>query len=109
MDRTIHDFDLSGLRTLYKTNSSARHVLESFAGRINNWSSTTVSSLESYFKLTGLKISRKEIRLMFMEFEKFKCGRFIIGKVSGNRNFQSRFIWTVPMTRVGRLALDKRN
>ena len=109
MDPTIRDFDLSGLRTLYKTSSSARHVLESFAGRINNWSITTVSSLESYFKLTGLKISRKEIKLVFMEFEKFNCGQFIIGNVSGNRNFQTRFVWTVPMTKVGRLALDKRN
>jgi len=106
---TIKNFDLSGLRTLYKTNSSARHILESFAGRTNNWSSTTVSSLESYFKLTGLKISRKEIKLVFMELEKFNCAQFITGKVSGNRNFQTRLVWIVPMTTVGRLALDKKN
>jgi hypothetical protein len=106
---TIQDCDLSGLRVLYKTNSSVRHVLESFAWRINNWTITTVSSLESYFNLTGLKISRKKIKLVFREFEKFNCERFIIGKVSGNRNFQTRFVWRVPMTRVGRLALDKKN
>ena len=109
MENSIIDFDLSGLRGFYKSNATARHILESLAARTNNWKMTTVSSLFSYFKLTGVDISRQEIVSTFREFERFKCGKFMIGKIRGNRNFQSRFLWDFPLATVGRLALNKKN
>ena len=88
----LHTIDVNGLRNFYKYDSAARLILESLAGRQNNWKMTTVSSLVSVLTLAGNDISRKQTVNVFREFQRFNCGEFVIGKMRGNRNFQSRFI-----------------
>ena len=103
------NIDVSGLRGFYKSDATARHILESLAARRNNWRMTTVTSLFSIFRLAPFDISRKEILTAFRQFEKFNCGDLIIGKVNGNRNFQSRIVWKVPPPIVGKIAMDKKS
>lgn len=45
----------------------------------------------------------------FKELGKLNCGQFVPGKVAGDRNFQSRFLWSVPPGIVGRIAMDKKS
>lgn len=96
--------DASGLRDLYKSNSSARKVLNSFASRQNRWRMTTVSSLHSYLTLSGFDISREDIIKTFRELQRLNCGELTLGNRKGNRNFQTRFIWRVDLVRVGKAA-----
>lgn len=98
------NLDVSGLRDLYKSNSSARMVLNSFASRQNRWRMTTVSSLHSYLTLSGFDISREDIIKTFRELQRFNFGEFTLGNRKGNRNYQTRFIWKVSLVRVGKLA-----
>jgi hypothetical protein len=108
MNRSIMDLDVSGLRNFYKSDATALHILESLAARQNNWKMTTVTSMASIFRLAGFDISRKDIVRAFRQFEKLNCGNFIIGNVKGNRNFQSRFLWKVPLALVGQIAMGKK-
>lgn len=109
MNNLIINIDVSGLRSLYKSDATARHILESLAERQNNWKMTTVSSFYSIFKLVGFDIPRKEIVRTSRELERLNCCEFVIGKVNGDRNFQSRIVWKVPPAIVGKLALDKKS
>lgn len=102
------NLDVSGLSSFYKSDATALHVFESLAARQNNWKMTTVTSLASIFRLAGFDISRKDIVRVFRELEKFNCGVFIIGNVRGNRNYQSRFLWTVPLALIGKIAMGKK-
>ena len=109
MNKSIMNLDVSGLRNFYKSDATARHILESLAERQNNWKTTTVSSFYSIFKLVGYHIPRKEIVRTARELAKLNCCDFVIGKVKGNRNFQSRMVWKVPPPIVGKLAMDKKS
>lgn len=109
LNNLIMKVDVSGLRAFYKLDRTGQHVLESFAIRRNNWKITTVSSLFSVFRLIGLEISRKEIVRVFKELERFNCGEFVLGKVAGDRNLQSRLVWRVPPGMVGKIAMDKKS
>ena len=109
LNTVILNLDVSGLRTFYKFDSTARHILESLAIRQNNWKTTTVSSLYSIFRSIGLVIPRQEIIRVFKEFGKFNCGKFVPGKVAGDRSLQSRFVWSVPPGIVGKIAMDKKS
>ncbi len=108
MNNSIMNLDVSGLRSFYKSDATALHIFESLAARQNNWKMTTVTSLVSIFGLAGFDISRKDIVRAFREFEKFNGGVFIIGEVEGNRNYQSRFLWKVPLALIGKIAMGKK-
>ena len=108
MNNSIINLDVSGLRSLYKSDATALHILESLGARQNNWKMTTVTSLDSIFRLAPFDISRKDIVRVFRQLEKFNCGYFIIGKTSGNRNYQSRIVWKVPPPIVGKIAMGKK-
>lgn len=101
--------DVSGLRNLYRSDSSAQLVLNSFASRQNKWSITTVSSLHAYLTLSGLIISREDIIKTLKELQNLNCGEFKLGKTKGNRNYQTRFIWKEDLVRVGKLAKAQSN
>ena len=107
-NNSITNLDVSGLRSFYKSDATALHIFESLAARQNNWKMTTVTSLASIFSLAGFDILRKDIVRVFRELEKFNCGVFIIGKIKGNRNYQSRFLWKVPPALIGRIAMGKK-
>jgi hypothetical protein len=64
--------------------------------------------LASIFRLAPFDISRKDIVRVFRQLEKFNCGHFIIGKISGNRNYQSRIVLKVPPPIVGKIAMAKK-
>jgi hypothetical protein len=98
--------NVSGLRNLYRSDSSARLVLNSLASRQNKWSMTTVSSLFSYLTLSGFNISRNDIINTFTELQRLNCGEFKLGNKTGNRNHQTRFIWKESLMRVGKLAKE---
>jgi hypothetical protein len=104
----LSNVDVNGLRRLYKSDSAARLVLDSFAARQKKMSLTTVGSLHSPLKLAGNDIERKDIVRIFKELERSNCGVYINGKVRGNRNHQSRFVWKVNLVSVGRAATDKK-
>lgn len=106
MENLLNKTDVGGLRYLYKTDAAARHILESFAKRQNNWRITTVTSVHSVFHLAGFDISRKDIIRTARELERFNFCEYVNGKVSGDRNSQSRIVWKVPPGTVGRLALS---
>ena len=108
INNSIMNLDVSGLRGFYKSDATALHVCESLAARQNIWKMTTVTSLVSILRLAGFDISRKDIVRVFRELEKFNCGDFMIGNVSGNRNYQSRFLWRVPLPRIGKIAMGKK-
>jgi hypothetical protein len=107
MENSIIRTDVAGLRYLYKTNAAARFILESLSKRRNNWKITTITSLFSVFQLAGLEISRKEIISTARELERMNFCEFILGKVAGNRNGQSRIVWKIPLGTVGRIAVSK--
>jgi hypothetical protein len=99
--------DVSGLKNLYQSSSSARMVLDSFAARQNDWGMTTVGSLHSYLTLSGFNISRKDIINTFTELQRLNCGEFKLGNRLGNRNYQTRIIWKVSLVLVGRIAKEQ--
>jgi hypothetical protein len=107
-NNSITNLDVSGLRSFYKSDATALHIFESLAARRNNWKMTTVTSLASIFNLAGFDILRKDILRVFRELEKFNCGVFIIGKIEGNRNYQSRFLWKVPPALIGSIAMGRK-
>jgi hypothetical protein len=107
MGYSINKTDVAGLRFLYKTDAAARYILESLAKRRNNWKITTISSLFSIFQLAGFEITRKDIIRTARELEKMNYCEFILGKVAGGRNEQSRIVWKIPPGNVGRIAVSK--
>lgn len=88
------------LQQLYRENKSARHVLDHFARRERNWSSTTVDRILANVLADGAQVSRADIIFVFKELETCGCGVFRTGR----KGFLSRFEWTVGMVSVGQAA-----
>ena len=90
--------DVKKLRSLYKDSPAARSVLDHFASRERNWSSTTVDRIQA--NLDDADISRADIIGVFKELEACGCGSF----KSGRKGWLSRFEWDVQMVSVGQAA-----
>jgi len=88
------------LQQLYRDNAAARHVLDHFASRERNWSTTTVDRILANVLSDGAQVSRADVIFVFKELEVCGCGIFRTGR----KGFLSRFEWTVGMVSVGQAA-----
>jgi hypothetical protein len=102
----IQNVDAAGLRKLYRSDQTARLVLDSFAARYNSARLTTVSSLMSLLTGAGFVVTRPDIIRVFKALQSLNCGDYIQGNVRGDRNKQSRFVWKVYIAGVGKIATD---
>lgn len=89
-----------GLQQLYRTNEHARTVLDHFASRQRNWSTTTVDRLLTILQAEGSAVSRGDLIAVLRSLDELGCGSF----VAGRRGHASRFEWRVRMVTVGRAA-----
>ena len=99
-DLTAAHVDKDALQELYRTDKTARDVLDHLARRERNWSEVTVDRLASNVWSEGSDASRPEIIQVLRTLEDVGCGRFVVGR-GGHR---SRFQWYVGMVAVGRHA-----
>lgn len=92
--------DIGQLQKLYSENGQARAVLDHFASRERNWSSTPVSRIQTNVQAAGVPISRGDVIEVFKALENAGCGKFKIGR----KGWESRFEWTAQMVSVGQAA-----
>ena len=104
----IQNVDAAGLTKLYRSDPIARLVLDSFAARQNRTRLTTVTSLMSTLTGAGFVVTRPDIIRVFKALQSLNCGEYIQGKTRGDRNNQSRFVWSTNIAGVGKLATDAR-
>jgi hypothetical protein len=107
-DLEAFNVDVGGLRKFYRSDPAARLVLDVFASRRSQSRLTTVSSLVSLIQGNAIEISPKDVVRVFKALQTFNCGEYISGFLSGNRNKQARFVWSVSLISVGRSATDKK-
>jgi hypothetical protein len=91
--------DLKKLRDLYTKNRAAQAMLDEFARRERNRTETKVDNL-LYLRVDDRPITRGEIIQAFQEFERIRCGTFIVGR----KGRPSRFRWSVGLPSLGRAA-----
>ena len=94
------DVDTVKLQNLYKKSEPARLLFDHFAKRTNDASETKVDRILSLMKGEGHDLSRGQVIDVFKELEKLECGRF----VTGRHGWPSRFVWTVSLVGVGKVA-----
>jgi hypothetical protein len=97
--------DIGKLRSLYKRNPAARKLLDHFADRTNNATETKVDRILHIMKHDGNEISRSEVIDVFRELEDLECGEF----VTGRKGWPSRFVWTVGLVGLGKVASGERS
>lgn len=93
---------IDGIRAFYRSDSSAKAILDYCAGRKNNSSETKVDRLVAdvgHREGEGT-VSRSEVISTLRELEKLGCGTFVIGR----RGQPSRFQWDVQMIALGKAA-----
>jgi len=94
------ELDVTKLRALYRKNEVARILLDYFANRNNNAAETKVDRILSILRKYRNDLSRGQIIDVFKELEKLDCGNF----VSGRRGWPSRFVWSVGIVGLGKVA-----
>jgi len=92
--------EVKKLQKLYKDNEQARAVLDHFASRERNWSTTTVGRIQANVQAAGIPVSRGDVIDVFKALEDTGCGKFKIGR----KGWESRFEWTAQMVSVGQAA-----
>lgn len=92
--------DANKIRNLYKKNSVARSLFDYFAKRAYDATETKVDRILAIMKNEGKELSRGQIIDVFKELEDLQCGKF----VSGRRGWQSRFVWSVSLAALGKIA-----
>jgi hypothetical protein len=92
--------DFQSIRQLYQSDSSARTILDEFAGFRRNTSTTALEQL--LFRLTsaGKPVPKSEVIEVLRKLEQFGCGDFITGR----KGHATRFEWTYPLSKVGKIA-----
>ena len=92
--------DVKGLKALYKGGAAASAILDHFASRERNWTSTAVDRLMQNVGREGKAISRGEAIEVLKKLADLGCGSFVVGR----RGRPSRFEWSVGMVGVGKAA-----
>src|SRR5579884_1635052 len=101
-DRGLADdgIDAPALRALYESSKDARIILDDFASRKHELREVTVDSLVKRAAVSGLGMHRQQVIPILQRIAKAGCGEFIVGR----RGFQSRFVPSVSLAHIGRLA-----
>jgi hypothetical protein len=94
------ELNIEGLKQLYRSNKSARAFLDHCAKRNRNQAETKVDRILGLLQGEGHDLSRGDIIEVFRKLEELKCGTF----VTGRKGWPSRFVWSVGMINVGRVA-----
>ena len=76
------EFNLAGIKELYKRNSIARDFLDHAAQRERDRTETTAERTISILADAGRKISRGDAIDLFRRLEELGCGQFVIGRRS---------------------------
>jgi len=96
----IASVDVKELQKLYKDSPQARAVLDHFASRERNWTTTTVGRIQWNVGTAGTAVSRGDVIDVFKALEDAGCGKFKVGR----KGWESRFEWTAQMVSVGQAA-----
>lgn len=94
------EFNLTGIKELYKRNAIARDFLDHAAQRERDRTETTAERTIAILADAGRKISRGDAIDLFRRLEELGCGQFVIGR----RGAPSRFVWAVGIVSVGKAA-----
>lgn len=92
--------DVEQLKQMYKSDDSARLLLDHFAGYQRNRKQTTVDRVLYAVRSEGHDITRGDVVRVFKSLSESGCGDF----VPGRWNHPSRFKWDVSLVEVGRAA-----
>jgi hypothetical protein len=90
----------TGLKRLYRGNSTARLLLDWLASRDRNRTDTHFNRVLAVLSAQDVAPTRAGMREVFRNLEKLGVGRFVVGR----RGLPTRFIWTTPLTEVGLTA-----
>lgn len=90
----------TGLKRLYRGNSTARLLLDWLASRDRNRNDTHFNRVLAVLSAQDVTPTRAGMREVFRNLEKLGVGRFVVGR----RGLPTRFIWTTPLTEVGQTA-----
>lgn len=91
---------VTGLKRLYRGNSTARLLLDYFASRDRNRESTNFSRVMQIMAGQDEAPTRARVREVLRQLEKLGVGTFVVGR----RGHPTRFIWSMPLTEVGMTA-----
>lgn len=97
---TLAPKSVTGLKRLYRGNSTARMLLDYFASRERNRESTNFNRLLTVMSGQDEPPTRARIREVLRSLEKLGFGTFVIGR----RGHVTRFEWSMPLTEVGMTA-----
>lgn len=95
--------DIQGLKELYGEVQAAKFMLDHFASRERNWSTSAVDRLLTVLNREGAGVSRKDVIDVLRRLEEIGCGSFKVGR----HGHPSRFEWKVGMVAVGRVAVGE--
>src|SRR2546421_2138065 len=93
--------NIDALQQLYKQNPVAKVFFDHIAGRERDQSETKVDRILLLLNRVGEReFQRREIIDLFRRLQDQGCGQF----VEGRRGWPSRFVWSVGLTGVGKVA-----
>lgn len=91
---------VTGLKRLYRGNSTAKVLLDYFASRDRNRETTIFNRVLSVLSQTDEPPTRAKLREVFRTLEKLGHGTYIVGR----RGMPTRFVWSSPLIEVGAIA-----
>ncbi len=100
MTRETDKVNRTELQTFYNESASAKAMLDHFASRERNRGVTTIDRLLSNLSGDSSGLSRGDVIKVLQRLEKLGCGYF----VAGRKGHPSRFVWSVGLVDVGRVA-----
>ena len=100
MTSTAISTGLTKLQKLYKDSPSARAILDHFASRERNSSTTTVERIRSNVAAAGADVPRGDVIQVFKTLEDAGFGHYKVGR----KGWETRFEWTAEMISVGQAA-----
>lgn len=90
----------TGLKRMYRGNSTARILFDYLASRSRDRESSNFNRVLAVLSKQGIPPTRAGMREVFRQLEKLGVGEFKVGR----RGRPTRFIWTTPLTEVGQTA-----
>ena len=97
--------DAKILKRLYGASPAATAILDDFAGRTYNSTSTKVERLEIRLRRAGHELPRRELVGVLKQLADAGCGSFITGR----RGQSSRLEWAVQMISVAKAAKGEKS
>jgi hypothetical protein len=92
--------DAKVLKRLYGDSVAATAILNDFASRTYNSTSTKVERLETRLRRAGHELARRDVVAVLKQLADAGCGSFITGR----RGQSSRLEWSVQMISVAKAA-----